>query len=97
MGRRVTSPDTVIDLLRPRPSNAVLGLSVDEEGWIAHLERYLRGSGYPHADSIVVKEDKRTIASGDNTLRSRLLLKCVTGSEYIDINRSAIHVSFTSY
>lgn len=97
MGRRVTSPDTIIDLLRPQPSNTVLGLSADEEGWIAHLKRYLRGNGYPRADSIVVNEDKRTIASGDNTLRSRLLLKCVTGSEYVDINRSAIHVSLTSY
>ena len=97
MGRRVTSPDTVIDLLRPQPSNTVLGLSADEEGWIAHLKRYLRGSGYPRADSIVVNEDKRTIASGDNTLRSQILLKCVTGSEYVDINCSAIHVSFISY
>ncbi|KAJ8695003.1 hypothetical protein PTI98_007630 [Pleurotus ostreatus] len=96
MGRRVTSPDTVIDLLRPQPSNTVLGLSVDEEGWIAHLKCYLRGSGYPRADSIVVNEDKRTIDSRDNTLRSRLLLKCVTGSEYVDINRSAIHITFRS-
>ncbi|KAF7430516.1 hypothetical protein PC9H_006224 [Pleurotus ostreatus] len=96
MGRRVTSPDIVIDLLRPQPSNTVLGLSVDEEGWMAHLKRYLRGSGYPRADSIVVNEDKRTIDSRDNTLRSRLLLKCVTGSEYVDINRSAIHITFRS-
>jgi hypothetical protein len=92
-GRRVTSPQQVIDALEYHPipptdlpDSSDIDYASLECMWQISLARYLRGRGHPSGQGLEADVD------GNATIRSRMFLRTITGSEYLPTGSTKIKV-----
>jgi hypothetical protein len=95
-GRQISSPSQVISIIQflSLPTSVDAQYRSFPDKFSIALKRYLKGRGHPSNDSFnSVPFDEREQVADDYTIRSRIFMKSITGSEYLPVNDPTNHIS----
>jgi len=88
-GRRISSPLQVISIINflALPAGIPARSHTFSDKFSDALKHYLQGSGHPVGDEFnIIAPNEREAAIHDYTLRSRIFMRSITGSEYLSLD-----------